>query len=176
MLTLLLMLFSFATAQEDSKPIHLQFYDAGVPQWLDKESILEHLKSKGSTPDQDPLLERLIHYSNQQPFTDAQLQSTSFDLEQAIHQASFIHQKSFNCYGAALKLNQIKALQGGGKVIFLRGSRRVLIAHVGVTSFCLQASSFDGRRLNNARLQRLYDQLFDSYINSTLEEEYIMNE
>ncbi len=170
--TLFFMITLISSAQE-GLPLSLQFYDAGVPQWLDRENILEGLKSKGSTTEKDPLVEKLIAYSDKQDLTKAELKETSFDLEQRIHEASFINKKSFNCKNAAKKLNKIEALKGGGKVVLLRGSRRVLIAHVGVKSFCIQASAFDGSRLNDSNLQELYDRLFNDYINEKLDEGYV---
>jgi hypothetical protein len=78
--------------------------------------------------------------------------------------------KSFNCRGASKKLNSIKELKGEGKVVILRGSHRVLISLVGEKSFCIQSSSYDGARLNDNNLERLYSRLLGNYINHKLEE------
>jgi hypothetical protein len=168
-LTLILPLTMTIQSQELC-PIKFQFYDAGVPQWLDKETILERLKSKASKKNQDPLIERLMEYINRQDCAKAIKKEVSFDLEQAIHEKSFIHQKSFNCKNASKKLNSIKSLQGGGNVVILRGSRRVLLALVGEKSFCIQSSSYDGARLNDTKLDNLYNRLFGDYIAKKIEE------
>ena len=174
--TALLLVITIASSAQDTCPINFQFYDAGVPQWLDRESLLEGLKSKGSSSDKDPLLEKLIEYSNRQDCSKAHLKETSFDLEQSIHEQSFVNKKSFNCKNAARQLSQIEELQGGGKVIILRGSHRVLFAHVGEKSFCVQSSAFDGKRLNDSRLQKLYDRLFGRYMKKKLAEVNSNNE
>jgi len=166
--TALIFALTLTSLAQDSCPIPLEFYDAGVPQWLDRESLLEQLKSKASTKEKDPLIEKLMTYSNHQDCIKAIPKETSFDLEQRIHAESFIHQKSFNCNHAAQQLNQIDALSGGGKVIILRGSHRILFAHVGETSFCVQSSSLDGKKLNDRRVQKLYNRLFGQYINKKL--------
>lgn len=165
----LLLLLTFTIQAEDICPIKLQFYNGGVPQWIDSISLLERLKSKVSQKNQDPLLESLIKYTNKQDCVKAIKKSTSFDLEQSIHKKSFINKKSFNCKGAYKKLNSIKSLQGEGKVVMIRGSHRILISLVGEKSFCIQSSSYDGARLNDNRLERLYNRLLGNYINHKLE-------
>jgi len=166
----LALLLTLTLQADDICPIKLQFYNAEVPQWIDSISLFEKLKSKASQKNQDPLLESFIKYINKQDCIKAVKKPTSFDLKQAIHKQSFIHLKSFNCRGASKKLNSIKELQGGGKVVMLRGSRRVLISLVGGKSFCIQSSSYDGVKLNDNNLEILYSRLLGNYINHKLEE------
>jgi len=166
----LAMLLTLTLQADEICPIKFQFYNAGVPQWIDSISLFEGLKSKASKKDQDPLLESFIKYINKQDCIKAVKKPTSFDLKQAIHKKSFVHMKSFNCRGASKKLNSIKELQGEGKVVMLRGSRRVLISLVGEKSFCIQSSSYDGVKLNDNHLERLYSRLLGNYINHKLKE------
>jgi len=166
----LALLLTLTLQADDICPIKFQFYNAGVPQWIDSISLFEKLKTKASKKDQDPLLESFMAYINKQDCIKAIEKPTSFDLQQAIHKQSFIHLKSFNCRGASKKLNSIKELQGEGNIVMLRGSHRVLISLVGEKSFCIQSSSYDGARLNDNSLERLYSRLLGEYINHKLEE------
>ncbi|MCK4440526.1 MAG: hypothetical protein KAU90_00875 [Sulfurovaceae bacterium] len=165
----LFLLLTITIQAEDICPIKIQFYNGGVPQWIDSISLLKKLKSKASKKNKDPLLENLIKYSNKQDCVKAIQKETSFDLEQSIHKKSFINLKSFNCKSAYKKLNSIKSLQGEGNVVMIRGSHRVLISLVGEKSFCIQSYSYDGARLNYNSLKRLYKRLLGNYINHKLE-------
>jgi hypothetical protein len=169
--SILAVLLTLSINSQELCPITFKFYDVGVPQWLDKQTILERLKSKASKKNHDPLIEKLIAYTNRQDCSKALKERVSFDLEQAIEEKSFINQKSFNCRSSANKLNSIRALRGGGKVVIIRGSHRILFAHVGENSFCVNSRDYDGINLNETQLAYLYDRLFGDYIIKKLEEQ-----
>ena len=162
----LLILFSIASIAGDPCPISFRFYDAGVPQWLDRDDILEALGADSSK--KDPLLRKLMAYSKAQDCSKVRVKTPSFDLEQSIKEKAFVNIKSFNCNGAHKKLKKIKNLHSGD-VILVRGSRRVLISHVGWNTVCVNSSSYNGRYLTELRLQTLYDNLFAEYISDRFE-------
>ena len=145
----------------DPCPIHFKFYDAGVPQWLDREDILEALKADSTKT--DPLLTKFREYTAKQDCTKTEEKEPSFDLIQEIKAKTFIHVKSFNCRGAHKKLKKIKDLSSGD-IVLVRGSRRVLISHVGWNTVCVQSSAYNGRHLSTYKLQTLFDKLFSEYI------------
>jgi len=159
----LVVLFSMVTYAGDPCPISFEFYDAGVPQWLDREDILDKLKADSSKA--DPLLRELIKYTTSQGCAKTKVKKLSFDLEQKIKEKVFVNQKRFNCAGAHEKLNEIKGFnEYGGKLVLVRGSRRVLLSHVGWNTVCIQSSQYNGKRLSEYKLQNLFDKLFAGYI------------
>ena len=163
---MLLILLSVATNAGDPCPISYNFYDAGVPQWLDRDDILEALGADSSK--KDPLLRKLMAYTKKQDCSKTKMKTASFDLKQSIKEKTFVNVKSFNCRRAHKKLKKIKGLHSGD-VVLVRGSRRVLISHVGWNTICVNSSSYNGKYLTQGKLERLYDDLFSEYISDRFE-------
>ncbi|HHS92899.1 MAG TPA: PDZ domain-containing protein [Campylobacterales bacterium] len=225
----------------DPCPIGYEFYDLGVPKWLDKERVLDGLQSqsmwvgisyktakggavitrvvKGSnaykaglkvkdiiqrmngksiqkTQDvsdgidaksigdvlkfellrsgekrtinmkigrKDPLftqLSRNLHGCNQ-----VRIKHLKPEQKRNIQKKLFVNGKRFNCHNAHRELAKLKIFHGdGGELVMIRGSKRVLLSHVGEKTLCVQSSKYDGANLSKKSLKKLSYELFDDYV------------
>jgi hypothetical protein len=225
----------------DPCPISFEFYDTGVPNWLEKEKILDSLESqamwvgisyktakggavithvaKGSSASKAGLkVNDIIQKMNGKSIHKTKDVSREIDvrkigdtlrfellrqgkkkviamkigrkdplcsrLKMNIHDCNrvetkqliaaqiakvqkklFVNGKRFNCQNAHTALAKLKMFHGdGGELVMIRGSKRVLLAHVGQKTLCVQSAKFDGMNLNRKNLQELSYKLFDDYI------------
>lgn len=111
----------------------------------------------------DPLftqLSRNIHECNQ-----VRIKYLNSEQKREVQKKLFVNGKRFNCQSAHQELSKLKMFHGyGGELVMIRGSKRVLLSHVGQKTVCIQSTKYDGINLNQKSLKQLSHKLFDDYI------------
>ena len=237
----------------DPCPISFKFYDAGVPPWLNKNNILNKLKSKKTwfgisynnkenegivvtkvykdSPAEtsgiqkgdiiyaiddktikikddftnyidnktlenkivvelkrenkkikkvvtlvsyDPLLYKLEHYIPEYCNT-MQIKELSHKDREEIYKKAFSSSHRFECKAAHKILSKMKKFQYDngylidGQLIFIRGSKRIMLVQPNWETMCINSKDYDGKNLTEKKIKKLFDDIFAKYVKDRFE-------
>lgn len=117
---------------------------------------------------QDPLLGALIDYASKQECASVRRGEASPAMVTAARALAFEKNRRFRCDDAHKAL--AKADFGEeerlelGAIVAVRGSKRVLLSVPGWTTVCVDAAAFDGPKLAEPALAKLFSQLTARYV------------
>lgn len=116
---------------------------------------------------QDPAAGALIDFAAKQECTQVRNPSVTEAQAQAIRGRLFSDNRRFRCDDAHRQLKDFDyggGVLGDGDIVFVRGSRRLLVSNPGWATHCISASSVDGTKLNDASIGALFRRVSRSYI------------
>lgn len=121
-------------------------------------------------PDQhDPLLAAMIQVNNNpENCADVYLKSLTEDVQAELRKQVLSPKRRFYCEDAHTRLLKNKNIQEGD-IVYIRGSRRVLISTVGFYTVCAIASQYDGEKMTRRRVAQLFERITRDYTNDRYE-------
>ena len=112
---------------------------------------------------QDPLVRALLKYASSLKCAYVRRGSLSPSQVKSVMPALLEKNKRFRCADAHKRTVKILPTLNKGDVLVIRGSKRVLLTHVGWTTKCVYAHAFDGDRTGPTYIKPLFEQLTKAY-------------
>ena len=114
----------------------------------------------------DPLLWALVRWGNQQEcaavdYDDRSQQTTE---NAAAVRAATQKNGTLRCKGTHRRLQKVFGTHAGGEIVLVRDQSKVLLSMSGFRTMCVKASDYDGEKLTEKRVGKLFKQLTRSYI------------
>ena len=140
----------------------------------DKKKITKKVKLGA----RDPLVNKLLETAgdeNHMGEGHRQVHSLSMKKRQYLYKNMFLKNKAFDCKNAHKKLS-ISMLPnssftgGGAQIVVIRGSHRVMFVNkgrytkVGANTICVNSADYDGKKLTEEKVSKLYWKLFGDQI------------
>lgn len=117
----------------------------------------------------DPLLRRLIIVNDaEDECANTHLELLPERIQAQLHKAVLSPKRSFYCKDAHQRILKHPSIEQGD-IVYIRGSWRVLISVAGFDTVCVKSADYDGAKLTNARVQRLFEQFTADYTNDRFE-------
>lgn len=149
-----------------------------VPQNETKSHLEEGKKAKQVNiqaklmvkPDQhDPLLVAMIQVNNNpENCANVYLKSLTEDVQAKLRKQVLSPKKRFYCEDAHTRILKNKNIQEGD-IVYIRGSRRILISTAGFYTVCAIASQYDGEKMTRSRVAQLFERVTRDYTNDRYE-------
>ncbi len=111
----------------------------------------------------DPLVASLTRHAAQQACTSVNVANTQRDLTEAFHGAAFDAKRRLRCKNAHRFMMRLDD-QPPGRLVIVRGRRRVLLSLIGAETVCVAARHYDGDKLTERRIGRLFKRVSERYV------------
>lgn len=113
-----------------------------------------------TTASADPLLKSFLHIK--QDCTNTRTTQLSKKDSQSLEPYLFTTQRGFRCKSAHKRLLKHSDYDEGD-IVFIRGSRRVLMSVVGFDTTCVNSADYDGSQLTKQHVQKLFNRATKKY-------------
>jgi len=128
----------------------------------DKKKIVKTFKL--GTRHRDPLIYKLQNYARTLNCSGSGTYKELNKKEKKLVEKSIFKKfKRFDCENAHKNLEKLKLGVYEG-VLFMRGSKRILISHIGHKTLCVESKKYLSTKWTDERIQKLFDELFSDYI------------
>jgi len=117
---------------------------------------------------QDPVVGALIDHASKQECARVRRANLTAEQVTSIQKALFSKARRFRCKDAHRALRGLKyggrdTLEGGDLVV-VRGSKRLLVTNQGWRTTCLKTADFDGARLTDKAIARLFRKVTGAFV------------
>lgn len=110
---------------------------------------------------QDPVIGALIDLASEGDCSHVRRKNLHPDRRATLLSKVFSKDRRFQCKTAHRNLK--KELEPGD-IVFVRGSKRILIANPGFGTTCISAADYDGAKLTKSAIKKLFDKVTRAYI------------
>jgi hypothetical protein len=107
----------------------------------------------------DPVINALHRFIEQQDCATVHIQTPTETQKKVALTALFTKNKRFRCKQAHHLLNQPLHNKQAGDLVIIRGSKRILITHIGYKTICIRSNKLDGESLTAHSISPLFDAL-----------------
>lgn len=132
-----------------------------------KKKIVKTFKL--GTRHRDPLIYKLQTHARTVECSDSGTYKELNEKEKKLVEKSIFKKfKRFDCENAHKNLEKLNLGVYKG-VVFIRGSKRILISHIGHKTLCIDSADYLTAKWTDARIGNLFDALFSDYIEYRME-------
>jgi len=127
-----------------------------------KKKIIKTFKL--GTREKDPLIYKLQTYARTVECSGAgTYRKLNHKEKKLVEKNIFTNLKRFDCQNAHKKLEKLNLDVNEG-VVFIRGSKRILISHIGHKTLCIDRKDYLNVAWTDKRIGELFNELFSDYI------------